>query len=195
VLQSHFAPSWNPTFFAPTPSRAFARRSVISLIPAFLASSRTSRAAIGPSASSSRRNVRGSSSAALSSPALSAASRSAAVSRPSPVQENPYSPDGFNAYPDAVDYNFGSRVDYAMLVKEFGSEGGEEARRYAPPRLIGAEKITVTGVPDEARICTSHIERSNWTLRGHLRRMTRLSNGFSRKRANLRAALALYCAY
>jgi transposase-like protein/IS1 family transposase len=103
--------------------------------------------------------------------------------------------DGFNAYPDAVEFNFGARVDYAMLVKEFGSEGGEEARRYAPPRLIGAEKITVAGIPDEARICTSHVERSNWTLRGHLRRMTRLSNGFSRKRANLRAALALFFVY
>jgi len=103
--------------------------------------------------------------------------------------------DGFNAYPDAVEYSFGARVDYGMLIKEFGSEGGEEARRYAPPRLIGAEKITVSGEPAEDRICTSHIERANWTLRGHLRRMTRLSNGFSRKRANLRAALALFFAY
>jgi transposase-like protein/IS1 family transposase len=103
--------------------------------------------------------------------------------------------DGLNTYPDSVEYNFGARVDYAQLVKEFGAEGGEEQRRYAPPRLIGAEKIAVSGDPDEARICTSHIERSNWTLRGHLRRMTRLSNGFSRKRSNLRAALALYFAY
>jgi hypothetical protein len=39
------------------------------------------------------------------------------------------------------------------------------------------------------------LERANWTLRGHLRRMTRLSNGFSRKRANLRAALALFFVY
>jgi transposase-like protein/IS1 family transposase len=103
--------------------------------------------------------------------------------------------DGLNAYPDAVDYNLGARVDYAQLVKEFGAEGGEEQRRYAPPRLIGAEKITVYGEPEESRICTSHIERANWTLRNHLRRMTRLSNGFSQKRANLRAALALYFAY
>ncbi len=103
--------------------------------------------------------------------------------------------DGFNAYPDAVDFNFGAQVDYAQLVKEFGQEGGEEQRRYAPPRLIGAEKIAVSGAPDEGRICTSHVERHNWTLRGHLRRMTRLSNGFSRKRANLRAALALFFAY
>jgi transposase-like protein/IS1 family transposase len=105
------------------------------------------------------------------------------------------STDGLNTYPDAVEYNFGARVDYAQLVKEFGSEGGEEARRYAPPRLIGAEKITISGNPEEDRICTSHVERANWTLRGHLRRMTRLSNGFSRKRSNLRAALALYFAY
>jgi transposase-like protein/IS1 family transposase len=103
--------------------------------------------------------------------------------------------DGFSAYENAIEFNLGARVDYAMLIKEFGSEGGEEARRYAPPRLIGAEKISVSGNPQEDRICTSHVERSNWTLRGHLRRMTRLSNGFSRKRANLRAALALFFAY
>jgi transposase-like protein/IS1 family transposase len=103
--------------------------------------------------------------------------------------------DGLNTYPDSVEYNFGARVDYAQLVKEFAGAGGEEQRQYAPPRLIGAEKISVSGDPEEERICTSHIERANWTLRGHLRRMTRLSNGFSRKRSNLRAALALYFAY
>jgi hypothetical protein len=86
-------------------------------------------------------------------------------------------------------------VDFAQLVKEFGQEGGEEQRRYAPPRLMGAEKIAVSGKPEERRICTSHVERSNWTLRSHLRRMTRLSNGFSRKRANQRAALALFFVY
>jgi transposase-like protein/IS1 family transposase len=105
------------------------------------------------------------------------------------------STDGFAAYPDAVEYNFGARVDFAQLVKEFAGAGGEEQRQYAPPRLIGSEKIKVSGNPDESRICTSHVERANWTLRGHLRRMTRLSNGFSRKRENLRAALALYFAY
>jgi transposase-like protein/IS1 family transposase len=103
--------------------------------------------------------------------------------------------DGFNGYPNAVDYNLGGRVDYAQVIKEFANVGGEEGRRYAPPRLKGQEKITVSGTPDEARISTSHVERANWTLRGHLRRFTRLSNGFSRKKANLRAALALYFAY
>src|SRR6185295_1611647 len=79
------------------------------------------------------------------------------------------STDGFNAYPNAVEYAFGARVDYAQVVKDFGNESGEEARRYAPPRQIGQEKIAISGTPDEDRVCTSHIERSNWTLRGHLR--------------------------
>lgn len=103
--------------------------------------------------------------------------------------------DGFNGYPNAVEYNLGGRVDYAQVVKEFANVGGEEGRRYAPPRLRGQEKITVSGTPDEDRASTSHVERANWTLRGHLRRFTRLSNGFSRKKANLRAALALFFAY
>lgn len=105
------------------------------------------------------------------------------------------STDGFPAYPEAVEYNLGGRVNYAQLVKDFKGVGGEEQRQYAPPRLIGAEKISVSGEPEEHRICTSHVERANWTLRGHLRRFTRLSNGFSRKRENLRAALALYFAF
>ena len=105
------------------------------------------------------------------------------------------STDGFAAYPDAVEFNLGARVDYAQVVKTFGTAGGEEVRRYAPPRLLGQEKIKISGEPVEDRICTSHIERGNWTLRGHLRRFTRLSNGFSRKKANLRAALALYFGY
>ncbi len=105
------------------------------------------------------------------------------------------STDGFNGYPNAIEYNLGARADYAQVVKDFGNENGEEARRYGPPRLIGQEKIVISGTPDEDRICTSHVERANWTLRGHLRRFTRLSNGFSRKKDNLRAALALYFAY
>ena len=62
------------------------------------------------------------------------------------------STDGFNAYPNAVEYNLGARVDYAQVVKEFAQVGGEEGRRYAPPRLKGQEKITVSGSPDENRI-------------------------------------------
>jgi IS1 family transposase/transposase-like protein len=105
------------------------------------------------------------------------------------------STDGWTGYPETIEYNLGARVRYGMVVKEFVSAGGEEARRYAPPRLLGQEKIAVYGEPDEDKMGTSRIERSNWTIRTHLRRMTRLSNGFSRKRSNLQANLALFFAY
>lgn len=105
------------------------------------------------------------------------------------------STDGFNAYPNAVEYNLGHRVAYAQVIKEFKSAGGDEARRYAPPRLIGQEKRVVSGEPKEEMISTSHVERFNWTLRTGLRRFVRLSNGFSRKKENLQAAIALFVVY
>jgi hypothetical protein len=82
-----------------------------------------------------------------------------------------------------------------MLVKQFGNVGGEEGRRYAPPRLIGSEKFWISGTPEEDRVGTSRIERFNWTLRTGLRRFVRLSNGFSRKRENLAAAVSVFVAY
>jgi len=51
------------------------------------------------------------------------------------------------------------------------------------------------GDPNPERICTSHVERQNLSIRMALRRFTRLTNGFSKKWDNLRAALALYFAY
>ena len=71
----------------------------------------------------------------------------------------------------------------------------EEQRRYSPPRIIGAERTVIHGEPDRARICTSHIELQNLTCRMQIRRFTRLTNGFSKKWQNLRAALALHFAH
>jgi hypothetical protein len=42
------------------------------------------------------------------------------------------------------------------------------------------------------RISTSHIERANLSVRTHLRRFTRLTNGFSKKLENLKAAVAIF---
>jgi IS1 family transposase len=52
----------------------------------------------------------------------------------------------------------------------------------------------ITGNPDPDRICTSHVERQNLTIRMMCRRFTRLTNAFSKKLANLKAALALHFA-
>lgn len=103
------------------------------------------------------------------------------------------STDGFNGYPAAVEEHLGGRADYAQLVKVFGPEFSDE-RRYSPPAIISAEKVVISGTPEEARVCTSHVERQNLHMRMQLRRFTRLTNAFSRKKENLKAALALHFA-
>jgi transposase-like protein/IS1 family transposase len=102
--------------------------------------------------------------------------------------------DGFGAYPDAVIHSLGARVDYAQLVKMY-AQPAEGERRYSPAECIGAKKIPVIGNPDPARINTSHVERMNLTIRMHTRRLTRLTNAFSKKWTNLKAALALHFAF
>ena len=103
--------------------------------------------------------------------------------------------DGWNSYPAAVEQHLGGRVDFAQLVKTFSGSGLDSERRYSPPSIIiGVEKVAVVGLPEEDRVCTSHVERQNLHMRMQLRRFTRLTNAFSRKRENLRAALALHFA-
>jgi hypothetical protein len=55
--------------------------------------------------------------------------------------------------------------------------------------------VVISGNPDESKICTSHIERQNLTMRMQIRRLTRLTNAFSKKLENHRAAIALHFAY
>ncbi|HEV2856601.1 MAG TPA: hypothetical protein VHC97_27690 [Thermoanaerobaculia bacterium] len=104
------------------------------------------------------------------------------------------STDGFNGYPAAIEEHLGGRVDYGQIVKVFGPETVDSERRYSPPAIISAEKVAISGTPAEERICTSHVERTNLHVRMQMRRFTRLTNAFSRKRENLRAALALHFA-
>jgi len=99
--------------------------------------------------------------------------------------------DGFRAYTDAIHYSLGTRVDYAQLVKIYGNPADGE-RQYSPPEVVDAVPVPQWGNPVFSKICTSHVERQNLTMRMQIRRLTRLTNAFSKKRANLRAMLALY---
>ena len=102
--------------------------------------------------------------------------------------------DGFTPYPPAIEEAFGADVDYAQLVKVYGKpEKGRE--RYSPGDVINAVPTPVSGNPDKSRICTSHVERQNGTLRQWCKRLTRLTYAFSKKWENLQAALALHFAY
>jgi len=105
------------------------------------------------------------------------------------------STDGLSAYVDAVERGFGSEVDYGQVVKTYGASELNDQRRYSPAQLTSIKKIVVSGAPDESLISTSYIERQNLTMRMHMRRLTRLTNAFSKKLENFKAAVGLYFAY
>lgn len=100
--------------------------------------------------------------------------------------------DGHKAYLTAVDDVFGIDIDYAQLVKIYGTEQITGETRYSPPKCLGARPHAITGNPDDEHISTSYVERSNLTLRLMNRRFTRLTLGFSKKIGNHVHALALY---
>lgn len=102
--------------------------------------------------------------------------------------------DGLNAYIGAVELAFGSNVDFAQQVKLYEVINPGPGR-YSPPRVAEVVSTTIQGNPNEAHISTSYVERHNLTMRMQIRRFTRLTNAFSKKLVNLKAALALYFAH
>jgi IS1 family transposase len=102
--------------------------------------------------------------------------------------------DGHSPYLQAVEEAFGADIDYAMLVKLYGTPPPEPeaARRYSPSECIGTRKRGVTGNPDPRHISTSYFERQNLTMRMGIRRFTRLTNAFSKKFENHAHSVAIH---
>jgi hypothetical protein len=105
------------------------------------------------------------------------------------------SSDALRAYTDAVERAFGAEVDYGSIVKTFSHTDLAEQRRYSPPDVMHVKRFAVKGNPIVDLISTSHVEKQNHTLRMHCRRLTRLTNAFSKKLENFKAAVALHYAY
>jgi len=103
--------------------------------------------------------------------------------------------DGFHFYTKAVPEIFGLDVDFAQLVKLFGDFGQHDEGRYSPPRIAEVISKVRIGNPSVRDISTSYVERQNLTMRMQLRRLTRLTNAYSKKLANLKTAVALHFAY
>jgi IS1 family transposase len=102
--------------------------------------------------------------------------------------------DGFAPYRTAIPNTLDDRADFAMLIKVHRATP-EGERTYSPAEVVATEVVPVMGRPDPARICTSHVERQNLSMRMGIRRFTRLTNAFSKKFENHAAAIMLWFAF
>jgi len=105
------------------------------------------------------------------------------------------STDGLKAYEEAIERSFAGDADYGQIIKTYGSITTEDNRRYSAPEFVSCDKKVIAGRPNYDLISTSYVERLNATTRLHMRRLTRLTLAFSKKRENFEAAVGLHFAY
>jgi IS1 family transposase len=105
------------------------------------------------------------------------------------------SSDALSAYVEAVERGFGSEANYGQIVKTYSCTDLAEQRRYSPPEILTIKRTVISGAPEIKSISTSYVERQNLTMRMHMRRLTRLTNGFPKKMENFKCAVALHFAY
>ena len=103
--------------------------------------------------------------------------------------------DGHKAYLRAVEEAFGGDVDYAQLIKMYGNAPDGGKGKYSPAECTGIIKVPVAGQPVKKLVSTSYVERQNLTMRMHMRRFTRLTNGFGKKMENQLHAVSLHFMY
>ncbi len=104
------------------------------------------------------------------------------------------STDGLHYYETAIRFAFGNRVAYGQIIKMYvGEPPRDAARRYSPGVVVAVNRQVISGVP--GKISTSHVERSNLSVRMASRRFTRLTNGFSKKLENHEAAFSLFVSH
>lgn len=100
--------------------------------------------------------------------------------------------DGHKPYLQAIEGAFGADIDYAMLIKTYGAAPESAKGRYSPAECTGAITSAITGNPDPKHVSTSFVERQNLNIRMGNRRMTRLTNAFSKKAENHEHMMAIY---
>jgi len=94
--------------------------------------------------------------------------------------------DGHRSYQQAIVRAFDDRADYGKVTKNYEkSKGGYEI-------VVSVDRTAVLGNPEHSKICTSHVERANLSMRMGMRRFTRLTNAFSKKMENHSAQIAIY---